>query len=147
MTQANTEQHDHTGSCLCGRVRVTTHGALRGVIFCHCTQCRKQTGLFYAATDIEDDALQVEGVENVAWFEASDTAKRGFCKNCGSALFWKSKGSTRTSVMAGLFDKPSSLQGAVHIFTADKGDFYEINDDLPRHEGSSSVAPAETLEP
>lgn len=127
-----------TGACLCGRVRFTTHGVLRGVIFCHCSQCRKQTGLYYAATRVPDERLEVEGAENVSWYEASTLAKRGFCKVCGSALFWKAVGSDVTSVMAGAFEQPSDLEGAMHIFTADQGDFYRINDGLPQHDGSGS---------
>ena len=39
--------------------------------------------------------------------------------------------------MAGSFDNPSGLAGQAHIFVADKGDYYEIKDDLPRYEQSS----------
>ncbi|WP_312797252.1 GFA family protein [Tianweitania sp.] len=141
MTQYGDSHLAHTGSCLCGQVRVTARGALRGVVFCHCSQCRKQTGLYYAATEVADDQLSAEGAENVSWYEASAFAKRGFCKMCGSALFWKAVQSDVTSVMAGLFDQPSGLEPAMHIFTADKGDFYEIADDLPQHERSSDDVP------
>ena len=41
---------EHSGSCLCGGVRFKTTGKLRDVVACHCSQCRKQTGLYYAAT-------------------------------------------------------------------------------------------------
>ncbi|MCB1383685.1 MAG: GFA family protein [Notoacmeibacter sp.] len=124
-----------TGSCLCGAVRFRTRGTLRGVIYCHCSQCRKQSGHFYAATSIADAGLTVEGAEGVTWYAASDHAKRGFCRTCGSALFWKEGGSDRTSILAGAFDAPSGLHGQVHIFTADKGDYYDIDDGLPQDKG------------
>lgn len=38
------------------------------------------------------------------------------------ALFWKGDGLDGTSIMAGSFDRPSGLKGAMHIFTADSGD-------------------------
>ncbi len=123
---------EHSGHCLCGAVRFRTHGALREVVACHCSQCRRQTGHFYAATNVRDDALAVEGGENVTWYRASDTASRGFCRVCGSALLWKGDGSDYTSIMAGAFDQPTGLRIGVHIFCADKGDYYEINDDAPR---------------
>ena len=47
----------HKGSCLCGAVRFTASGPLRGVLYCHCSQCRKQTGHYYAATNVADDDL------------------------------------------------------------------------------------------
>ena len=123
----------HTGHCLCGAVRFRTRGPLREVITCHCSQCRRQSGHFYAATDVEDDRMEIEGADNVTWFRASDEAGRGFCKTCGSVLFWKADGSDRTSVMAGAFDQPSGLAIGYHIFCADKGDYYEIADGRPQY--------------
>ena len=124
------------GSCLCGAVRFTARGPVRGVVYCHCTQCRKQTGHYYAATNVSDDALTIEGGDAVHWYRASSTASRGFCGTCGSALFWKSDGSVVTSVLAGAFDDPSGLEAVKHIFVADKGDYYGIDDGLPCHQAS-----------
>ena len=126
----------NTGRCLCGAVSFTTRGQLRGVVYCHCSQCRRQTGHFYAATNVADADMEVEGAGNVGWYAASDFARRGFCRTCGSALFWKRNGSEVTSVMAGAFDTPSGLTGQCHIFTADQGDYYDIGDGLPKHRGS-----------
>ncbi len=123
----------HSGHCLCGAVRFRTSGKLREVIACHCSQCRRQTGHFYAATNVQDDGLAVEGAESVTWYRASDTASRGFCRTCGSALFWKGDGSDYTSIMAGAFDQPTGLKIGVHIFCADKGDYYEIADHAPQY--------------
>lgn len=125
------------GSCLCGAVRFAVSGPLRGVIYCHCSQCRKQSGHYYAATNAADADLTVEGREKITWYEASAFAKRGFCSVCGSVLFWKHNELTETSVMAGAFEQPSGLKGEVHIFVADKGDYYEIDDGLPQFERST----------
>ena len=127
----------HKGSCLCGAVRFDISGQLRGVVYCHCSQCRKQSGHYYAATSVADDDLTVEGAEKITWYEASSSARRGFCSVCGSALFWKHNEQNETSVMAGAFERPSSLKGEVHIFIADKGDYYEIDDGLPQFERST----------
>ncbi|NTS31552.1 GFA family protein [Phyllobacterium sp. BT25] len=126
----------HKGSCLCGRVHFEARGELRGVVYCHCSQCRKQSGHFYAATNVENDAISISGEENVSWYEASAFARRGFCRNCGSALFWKHRDLDHISVMAGAFEEPTSLRGACHIFVADKGDYYAIEDHLPQYEKS-----------
>lgn len=123
----------HSGACLCGRVRFRARGSMRGVVYCHCSQCRRQSGHVYAATDVDDAALTVEGGDNVTWYAASDFARRGFCATCGSVLFWKANGAQRTSVMAGSFDLPSGLVAEGHIFVADKGDYYAISDGLPQH--------------
>ncbi len=126
----------HTGACLCGAVRIRTTGELRGVGYCHCSMCRKQTGHVFAATNIPDADLEVTGEESVAWFESSERARRGFCRTCGSALFWKMRDSDRIAVLAGLFDAPTGLKQAGHIFVAEKGDYYDITDGLPQEPGS-----------
>ncbi len=123
-----------TGACLCGAVSLRTQGTVSEVVFCHCSQCRLQTGLHYAATDVARDRLKVTGEDMVRWYRSSDGAQRGFCSTCGSALFWLRDGSDHISVMAGAFDEPSGLVGGYHIFCADKGDFYEIGATLPAYQ-------------
>ena len=125
------------GSCLCGAVSFTTTGRLRGVVYCHCSQCRRQTGHFVAATNVPDADIEIDGADNLSWYAASDFARRGFCRTCGSVLFWKHKDLDYISVMAGSFDTPSGLKGDYHIFVADKGDYYEIADCLPQFERST----------
>ena len=122
----------HTGSCNCGAVRFRTHGPLRGVIYCHCSQCRKQTGHYYAATNVPDANITIDGGDNLTWYESSGFARRGFCRTCGSAMFWKPLDHAYVSVLAGLFDEPADLSGLCHIFMADKGGYYEVNDGLPQ---------------
>jgi hypothetical protein len=128
---------NHSGSCLCGAVRFKTRGALRGVVYCHCSQCRKQSGHFVAASSAKDADIDIEGAEALTWYGASDVAKRGFCRTCGSLLFWKHNELDQISIMAGSFDRPSGLFGESHIFVGDKGDYYSINDALPQFEKSS----------
>lgn len=122
----------HTGSCLCGKVRFEARGPLRGVAYCHCSQCRRQTGHFLAATNVNDADIDIEGGDALVWYAASRFAKRGFCGSCGSVLFWKHNELDEISVMAGSFDMPTGLKAECHIFVADKGDYYEIDDGLPQ---------------
>jgi hypothetical protein len=126
-----------TGRCSCGAVSFKTRGELRGVIYCHCSQCRRQTGHFLASTNVADDHLEVTGADKITWFQSSGDAKRGFCSDCGSGLFWKHRKRDYTSILTGSFDAPSGLNGASHIFIADKGDYYEVSDGLPQYERSS----------
>lgn len=130
---------NHSGACLCKAVRFTTHGPLRGVVYCHCSQCRRQTGHFVAATSIADERLDIEGAENLSWYASSEDASRGFCRTCGSLLFWKRRSADEISIMAGSFDRPSGLTGVGHIFVGDKGDYYEIADGLPQHDRSTPL--------
>ncbi|MBP1846062.1 hypothetical protein J2046_004336 [Rhizobium petrolearium] len=124
------------GRCLCGSIRFETTGPLRTVTACHCSQCRRQTGLFYVATAVRLQNLRIQGEEKLSWYRASDMARRGFCSACGSALFWQADGVDQISIMAGAFDQPSGLVMGEHIYCADKGDFYDIPEDgVPHHPG------------
>lgn len=132
-------EDEHPGACLCGSVRFRTCGPLRGVVFCHCGQCRRQSGHFVAATSVSDERIVIEGGDAITWFAASPEAKRGFCSRCGSLLFWKRAGLASISVMAGAFDRPTGLIAECHIFVADKGDYYAIDDGLPQHARSTET--------
>jgi len=128
----------HRGSCLCGAVTFEVAGSLPPPDACHCTQCRKHSGHFFASTDVPRDALTVHGSNEVAWFRSSDQARRGFCSTCGSSLFWDPIDRTRNDwigVAMGAFDLPTDTELAIHIFVAEKGDYYGIADGLPQKRG------------
>jgi hypothetical protein len=118
------------GSCLCGGVAFTVTGPLRPVVACHCTQCRKQSGHYGAFTACADADLLFTAQDTLAWYSASASAKRGFCKTCGSLLFWKGDGRDYTAIAAGSLDGKTGLTLEGHIFCADKGDYYEICDGI-----------------
>ena len=122
-----------TGGCLCGAVRYTVTGPMRPVIACHCQQCRRTSGHHVAATSAPRDAIVIEGLP--VWFASSETARRGFCETCGSNLFWDGGTSTNLSIHAGTLDDASGLALAGHIFTDDKGAYYEIDDTVPNAPG------------
>lgn len=116
----------HTGSCLCGAVKFEVTGPLRPVIACHCSQCRKQTGNYMSATAAKDAYFRLTETRGLKWYRASDTARRGFCQECGSTLFWKGDGRDYVSIAAGAIDGKLGVPLAGHIFCADAGDYYVI---------------------
>ena len=122
-----------TGSCLCGAVRFAVVGPLPPPDACHCRQCRKQSGHVFASTDVPRDALTVEGADRVTWFQSSERVRRGFCGTCGSTLFWDPPARDRIAVAMGAFDDPTGTRLAEHIFVAEKGDYYAIEDGVPQH--------------
>ncbi len=119
-----------SGGCLCGAVRFTVDGPLREVVFCHCSQCRRQTGLYYASTNAARADITIAGEAEISWYASSEHGRRGFCRHCGSALFWCYAGEEEMSIQAGAFDQPSGLTPGYHIFTESKADFYTIGDGL-----------------
>jgi hypothetical protein len=124
----------HTGSCLCGAVTFEVTAPLRGPDACHCTQCRRQSGHFWASTDVARSDLNIQGSAKITWFQSSDKVRRGFCSVCGSVLFWDPIRRDFMGVAMGAFDPPTGTRLAVHIFVAEKGDYYDIADGLPQNE-------------
>jgi hypothetical protein len=125
----------HAGSCLCGAVRFQVEGELKAPDACHCGQCRKQSGHYWASTNVPTSALTVEGDDKVAWYQASEKVRRGFCSTCGSFLFWDPLDHDVIAVAMGAFDKPTETKLHVHIFVDDKGDYYDIADGLEQRPG------------
>lgn len=123
----------HRGSCLCGAVRLEIDGELHAPDACHCSQCRKVSGHYWASTDVPDTQLRISGADNVRWYQSSAKVKRGFCAICGSALFWKPLHRDTTAVAMGALEAPTGTQLARHIFVADKGDYYRIDDGRPQN--------------
>ncbi len=122
---------EYSGGCSCGAVRFRTRAEPGPVVGCHCSQSRRQTGLYYASCDVPLEGLTLEGEGSIHWYQSSPEAKRGFCLNCGSALFWQRAGSAHVSVLAGAFDSAVGLRFGYHIFCADKPGFYQIAGDVP----------------
>lgn len=127
----------HTGSCLCGAVRFEVRGPLPPPDGCHCNNCRKWSGHYAVGTDVPRSALTVHGAAHVVWYPSSEKVRRGFCDTCGASLFFDPIDQDKhawTSVMMGAFDTPTQTQMSIHIYVAQKGDYYEITDDLPQNQ-------------
>jgi hypothetical protein len=112
------------GSCLCRRVEFEVTGPMRDVIACHCSQCRKTSGHYWAASTVPLERFHLTRDEGLAWFRSSPSAIRGFCRDCGASLFWKPEGEDRISFSPGAIEGPTGLSTAEHIFTDDAGDYY-----------------------
>lgn len=131
-----------SGSCLCGKVRFQVRGPLRDVLICHCRECRRWSGHAFAATAARRVDLVIEGT-SLVWSASPDSesgARRGFCRSCGSNLFWDSAESPNISIAAGALDEPTGLTATAHVYASHVGDYYELpNDGLPRYERMSGA--------
>jgi hypothetical protein len=124
----------HKGRCLCGAVTFEVAGDLDPPDACHCSQCRKQSGHVWASTNVARSALTIHGAHGLTWFQSSEKVQRGFCSMCGSFLFWDPIGLDTIAVAMGAFEAPTGTKLRIHIFVADKGDYYEIADGLPQNQ-------------
>lgn len=139
-TESHGEGESHGGGCLCGAVRYEVRGALRPVVNCHCGQCRRFHGHHGAYTGASWTDVTIRDGGNLRWYRSSDRARRGFCAVCGSSLFWDKDGRGYLAIAAGSLDQPTGLSTVRHIFTADRGDYYEITDGLEQLPGSMLAA-------
>lgn len=124
----------HPGACLCGAISFVVTGPLGTPDACHCNQCRKQSGHFWASTDVPQEALTIADDTHLRWYASSEKVRRGFCEQCGSALFWDPIHHPTIAVAMGAFDASTGLHLGKHIFTAQKGDYYAITDGLPQND-------------
>lgn len=124
----------HQGSCLCGAVRFTVAGDLPEGSACHCSKCRKHTGHYEAGVDVPRSSVTITGQEAVTWYFSSEKVRRGFCSVCGSSLFFDPVHLDWIGLMLGSFDTPTHTRIGLHIFVADKGDYYEITDGVPQNQ-------------
>ena len=129
------------GRCLCGAVTYEVRGPLRDVIVCHCVECRRWGGYLGAFSATPNDHLVVRGTQALRWIDSPEShlhARRGFCAECGSSLFWDSRERDRVSVAVGSLDRPTGLRLAGHIYTHQAGDYDVLPDDAVPRDGEVS---------
>ncbi|GHE22006.1 GFA family protein [Halomonas urumqiensis] len=135
MTADNT----HHGACLCGAVRIAASPKSDKFGACHCSMCRKWGGGPLFAVECEAD-MQLEGAENVATFGSSEWAERGFCKQCGTHLFYRLKEGGHVAIPVGLLDDHRPWRFAEQIFIDQKPSYYAFADNTRNLTGEEVFA-------
>lgn len=81
------------GSCLCGAVVFSADLPSKWCAHCHCSLCRKAHGAGYVTwAGFEQAQVSItKGTDQLAWHDSSPGAQRGFCKQCGSSMFFRSE--------------------------------------------------------
>ncbi|MCC9624569.1 GFA family protein [Thalassospira sp. MA62] len=112
-------------------MRYRIKGPIEDAITCHCNLCRKLHGHVssYARFDRHDLSLLRD--EGLRWYRMSDKTDRGFCKTCGTGLFWRPVRSDQMAVMPGTLDETGNMKTAGQIYCADKGDYYPLDPNIP----------------
>ncbi len=122
-----------TGQCLCGAVKFTAEQVEPHIHACHCSMCRRWSGgpaLAVAAANV-----RFEGEGQLAEYESSDWAARGFCKTCGSSLYYRLKSPEMYVMMSGAFDDGTAFSLEGEIFIDEKPAAYDFVGDHPRQTG------------
>lgn len=113
------------GQCLCGVVKVSFPFENDHFDACHCGMCRKWGG-GPAMTVHGGTTPTFTGAESIAVYNSSDWAERGFCKHCGTHLFYRLKQAKMHFIPVGILEKSDHLQFHVQIFVDKKPKNYDF---------------------
>jgi len=116
------------GQCLCGEVKFTAKHMEKNVGTCHCGMCRRWGGGPLMAVSCGTE-VSFEGEENISVYNSSNWAERGFCKKCGSHLFYRLKGINEHQMPVGLFDNQEGFNFNLQVFVDKKPSFYSFADE------------------
>ena len=128
-----------TGSCLCGAVSMNTTSIDRHIAACHCSMCRKWGGGALLAVDCGSD-VSFQGEENIGIYQSSEWAERGFCKQCGSHLFYRLKQNHQYYIPAGIFDNDEGLVFEHQVFIDEKPAYYSFANETKNMTGAELFA-------
>ena len=113
------------GSCLCEAISIKVAALNVEVGTCHCSMCRRWGGGPFIGVDCGTE-VTFGGEENISVYDSSEWAERGFCKKCGSHLFYRLKQSGQLVMPAGLFDEEDKFVFDHQIFIDKKPAFYSF---------------------
>ncbi|MCP5057016.1 MAG: GFA family protein [bacterium] len=127
-----------TGSCLCGAVTFTASEVETEIHACHCSMCRNWSGGPFLGAAVA--GVDYRGEENIAVYGSSGWAERGFCKTCGTNLFYRLKESGEHFLLSGTFDDSAAFRLVGEIYIDEKPGGYAFAGDHPRKTGAEFIA-------
>lgn len=128
------------GGCLCGAIRYRATGDPLRCMLCHCEDCRKHSGApCLSFVHFPLSAFQWIGAEPTR-YRSSSYAERGFCPTCGSTVSMHEEVlADRVQVTLGSLDEPDRVEPDDHVWTRSKISWFDVRDQRPRFDTSSSA--------
>jgi hypothetical protein len=133
-----TETKHIDGSCLCGAVAFTMGLPSKWCAHCHCSMCRRAHGAGYVTwVGFAQDQVKFTGDNTqLGWYESSTGAQRGFCKCCGSSLFFRSKQwAGELHIALGSINAVIDRQPQANVYFDNHVDWMPIDDSLKQVDG------------
>jgi hypothetical protein len=122
---------------------------LRGVLVCHCSECRRWCGQAWAATAARREEIVLVRGSALRWVaspRSATRARRGFCVDCGSCLLWDAPGRDTISLAAGSLDEPAGLAVVGHTYVEQAAGYDAPPDDgAPRYARLPAEPPLGTV--
>ena len=133
-----TDKRQVTGACLCKAIEFSTSLPSKWCAHCHCSICRKEHGAGYV-TWVGFDKHQVSfntGKDELAWYESSPGAMRGFCRTCGSSIFFKSeRWAGELHIALGCINEPIDRQPQANVFFDRHVNWMPVDETLKQVDG------------
>jgi hypothetical protein len=95
-----------------------------GIVACHCSDCQKLHGNFFAMLVAAKSDVHWEGEGEISWYDSSAGVERGFCANCGSRLAKRPKDGAKIMVAAGLFERTLPRTLVKNLWLEQKPEWY-----------------------
>ncbi len=127
------------GKCLCGKVEIHAKKLQTQIGACHCTSCRTWGGGPFLAIDGGEDVV-FTGEEYISIYNSSDWAERGFCKNCGTNLFYHLKKPSKYILTVGLFGEDNAFNFDHQVFIDEKPGYYNFANETKNMTGEECFA-------
>lgn len=126
------------GRCLCNAVQFSADAVEAHHHACHCGICRRWSGgpMFAALSE----GVSFSGEENIGRYASSEWAQRGFCKQCGTALFYFLLPANQYFISVGAFDDTSSFKLVREIFADRQPPGYAFAGDIERWSEAETLA-------
>ncbi|MDT8320382.1 MAG: GFA family protein [Xanthomonadales bacterium] len=121
------------GGCLCGAVRFEADLPSKWCAHCHCSMCRKAHGAGYVTWVGFHSAhfRLVAGDQHLRWYQSSPGARRGFCKTCGSSMFFEeNRNPGETCITLTNIDDPIDRAPEMHAHYDNHVDWIPVDDAL-----------------
>ena len=123
MSEQQDTTIEQTGRCLCGKVEFSAKNVQPQVHVCHCNMCRQWGGSpshsVHCGTEVS-----FNNAENITVYQSCDWAELGFCKTCGSHLFYRFLDGGNYVLSTGSFSDNSALSLKQQFFIDEKPDYY-----------------------
>ena len=126
------------GSCFCGAIKFTADLPSKWCAHCHCSMCRKAHGAGYVTwTGFEQAQVSIDsGTGQLAWYDSSPGAQRGFCRQCGSTMFFRSeRWAGELHIALGCIDDALDREPQANVFFDRHVDWMPIDKSLKQVDG------------
>jgi len=129
------------GRCSCGAIRFTTTAEPFQVSWCHCKDCRRQTGAPAVVwAGFRTGEIVFEGTPKRR--RSSALVTRSFCADCGTPISYEhDELPGEFYVHAALFDEADRLVPDSHAYVTSKLFWMHLEDGLPGYDETTRERP------